>query len=50
LRAPEDVAAALAPYVAVGCRRFNFVRRSRDIEAAIAAVGDVKRLMHRSGA
>jgi len=39
---PDDVAAALEPYLAAGCRRFNFVPEAGGIEAAIEAVGAVK--------
>jgi alkanesulfonate monooxygenase SsuD/methylene tetrahydromethanopterin reductase-like flavin-dependent oxidoreductase (luciferase family) len=39
---PDDVAAALEPYVAAGCRRFNFVPEAADLEAGIEAVAAVK--------
>jgi alkanesulfonate monooxygenase SsuD/methylene tetrahydromethanopterin reductase-like flavin-dependent oxidoreductase (luciferase family) len=42
---PEVVAAALAPYLAAGCRRFNFVPEADGLEAAIEAVGEVKALL-----
>ncbi len=42
---PEDVAAALAPYVDRGCRRFNFVPEAEGLEAAIEAIATVKRLL-----
>jgi alkanesulfonate monooxygenase SsuD/methylene tetrahydromethanopterin reductase-like flavin-dependent oxidoreductase (luciferase family) len=42
---PEAVAGALAPYVAVGCRRFNFVPEADSLEAAIEAVAEVKTLL-----
>jgi hypothetical protein len=35
----------LAPYVAVGCRRFNFVPEADSLEAAIEAVAEVKTLL-----
>ncbi len=44
---PEDVAAALKPYVAAGCRRFNFVPEAPDPEHAIAAIAEVQRLLSR---
>jgi alkanesulfonate monooxygenase SsuD/methylene tetrahydromethanopterin reductase-like flavin-dependent oxidoreductase (luciferase family) len=40
---PEDVAATLAPYLAAGCRRFNFVPEAGDIETGVEAVAAVKR-------
>ena len=43
--APEAVAAALAPYLAAGCRRFNFVPEADSLEAAIEAVAEVKTLL-----
>ncbi|MFZ0381409.1 MAG: LLM class flavin-dependent oxidoreductase [Solirubrobacteraceae bacterium] len=42
---PEDVAAALAPYLLGGCRRFNFVPEAEGLEAAIEAIATVKRLL-----
>ena len=42
---PEAVAAALAPYLAAGCRRFNFVPEADSLEAAIEAVAEVKALL-----
>jgi alkanesulfonate monooxygenase SsuD/methylene tetrahydromethanopterin reductase-like flavin-dependent oxidoreductase (luciferase family) len=44
---PEDVAAALEPYLAAGCRRFNFVPEAPDLEHAIAAIAEVKGLLAR---
>jgi alkanesulfonate monooxygenase SsuD/methylene tetrahydromethanopterin reductase-like flavin-dependent oxidoreductase (luciferase family) len=41
----QAVAAALAPYLAVGCRRFNFVPEAGSLEAAIDAVAEVKALL-----
>jgi alkanesulfonate monooxygenase SsuD/methylene tetrahydromethanopterin reductase-like flavin-dependent oxidoreductase (luciferase family) len=40
---PDDVAAALEPYVAAGCRRFNLVPEAEDLSAAIAGVAEVRR-------
>jgi alkanesulfonate monooxygenase SsuD/methylene tetrahydromethanopterin reductase-like flavin-dependent oxidoreductase (luciferase family) len=42
---PEAVAAALAPYLTAGCRRFNFVPEADGLEAAIDAVAEVKALL-----
>jgi alkanesulfonate monooxygenase SsuD/methylene tetrahydromethanopterin reductase-like flavin-dependent oxidoreductase (luciferase family) len=42
---PEAVAAALAPYRAAGCRRFNFVPEADSFEAAIEAVAEMKALL-----
>jgi alkanesulfonate monooxygenase SsuD/methylene tetrahydromethanopterin reductase-like flavin-dependent oxidoreductase (luciferase family) len=42
---PEAVAAALAPYRAAGCRRFNFVPEADGLDAAIEAVAEVKALL-----
>ena len=42
---PEDIAAALAPYVEAGCRRFNFVPVAESIESAIADIAAVKALL-----
>jgi alkanesulfonate monooxygenase SsuD/methylene tetrahydromethanopterin reductase-like flavin-dependent oxidoreductase (luciferase family) len=39
---PEDVAAALVPYLSAGCRRFNFVPEADGLEAAIEAIATVK--------
>jgi alkanesulfonate monooxygenase SsuD/methylene tetrahydromethanopterin reductase-like flavin-dependent oxidoreductase (luciferase family) len=40
---PDDVAAALEPYLAAGCRRFNFVPEAADLEAGVEALAAVKR-------
>jgi alkanesulfonate monooxygenase SsuD/methylene tetrahydromethanopterin reductase-like flavin-dependent oxidoreductase (luciferase family) len=40
---PDDVAAALAPYLAAGCRRFNFVPEAADVATGVEAVAAVKR-------
>jgi alkanesulfonate monooxygenase SsuD/methylene tetrahydromethanopterin reductase-like flavin-dependent oxidoreductase (luciferase family) len=42
---PEAVAEALAPYLAVGCRRFNFVVEAASLPAAMDAVVEVKALL-----
>jgi alkanesulfonate monooxygenase SsuD/methylene tetrahydromethanopterin reductase-like flavin-dependent oxidoreductase (luciferase family) len=42
---PTAIAEALAPYLAVGCRRFNFVPESAGLPAAIDAVAEVKALL-----
>jgi len=42
---PKAIAEALTPYLAVGCRRFNFVPEATSLEAAIEAVAEVKALL-----
>jgi alkanesulfonate monooxygenase SsuD/methylene tetrahydromethanopterin reductase-like flavin-dependent oxidoreductase (luciferase family) len=42
---PAAVAEALAPYLAAGCRRFNFVPEGASIPAAMEAVAEVKALL-----
>ena len=42
---PDDVAAALEPYWAAGCRCFNVVPEAEDLEASVEAIGAVKRLL-----
>ena len=42
---PIAIAEALAPYLAVGCRRFNFVVEASSLGAAIEAVAEVKALL-----
>jgi alkanesulfonate monooxygenase SsuD/methylene tetrahydromethanopterin reductase-like flavin-dependent oxidoreductase (luciferase family) len=42
---PEDVAGALEPYIAAGCRRFNIVPVAEDLQDAVAAVAGLKRLL-----
>lgn len=42
---PEAVAEALAPYLAVGCRRFNFVAEAASLSAAMEAAVEVKALL-----
>ncbi len=42
---PEAVAEALVPYVAVGCRRFNFVPEAASLPAAMEAAAEVKALL-----
>jgi len=44
---PEEVAAALQPYLDAGCRRFNIVPEAHDMDAAVDAVATVKRLLAR---
>jgi hypothetical protein len=43
------VAAALAPFLEAGCRRFNVVPEADAIEAAIDAVAEVKTLLSDAG-
>jgi alkanesulfonate monooxygenase SsuD/methylene tetrahydromethanopterin reductase-like flavin-dependent oxidoreductase (luciferase family) len=42
---PEAIAEALAPYLAVGCRRFNFVPEAASLAAACEAAAEVKTLL-----
>ena len=42
---PAAIAEALAPYLAVGCRRFNFVPEASVLMVAIEAVAEVKALL-----
>lgn len=42
---PTAIAEALAPYLAVGCRRFNFVPETASLPAAIEAAAEVKTLL-----
>jgi alkanesulfonate monooxygenase SsuD/methylene tetrahydromethanopterin reductase-like flavin-dependent oxidoreductase (luciferase family) len=43
--APDVVAEALAPYLAVGCRTFNFVREAESLEVALEAAAEVKAVL-----
>jgi alkanesulfonate monooxygenase SsuD/methylene tetrahydromethanopterin reductase-like flavin-dependent oxidoreductase (luciferase family) len=42
---PAVIAEALTPYLAVGCRRFNFVPEAASLPAAIEAAAEVKALL-----
>ena len=42
---PEEVAEFLHPYVEAGCTRFNVIPCATDHEAAVAAVGELRRLL-----
>jgi hypothetical protein len=42
---PEVVAEALAPYLALGCRTFNFVPEADSLEAALEAAAEVKAVL-----
>ena len=44
---PEVVAEALAPYLTLGCRTFNFVPEADSLEVAIEAVAEVKTVLSR---
>ena len=46
---PEAIAEALAPYLALGCRRFNFVPEGMALPAAMEAVVEVKALLSGPG-
>jgi alkanesulfonate monooxygenase SsuD/methylene tetrahydromethanopterin reductase-like flavin-dependent oxidoreductase (luciferase family) len=45
---PELVAEALAPYLAAGCRRFNFVPEGTALPAAAEAAAEVKTLLSKT--
>jgi hypothetical protein len=42
---PEEVAEFLRPYVEAGCSAFNVIPCASDDETAIAAVGELRRLL-----
>jgi len=42
---PEDVAEFLRPYVDAGCSAFNVIPCAGDDDDAIAAVGEVRKLL-----
>jgi alkanesulfonate monooxygenase SsuD/methylene tetrahydromethanopterin reductase-like flavin-dependent oxidoreductase (luciferase family) len=42
---PEQVAEFLSPYIQAGCSTFNVIPCARDIDDAIAAVGEVRKLL-----
>jgi alkanesulfonate monooxygenase SsuD/methylene tetrahydromethanopterin reductase-like flavin-dependent oxidoreductase (luciferase family) len=42
---PEDIAAALTPYVEAGCRRFNIVPEAASLDVAIDVVGKLRHLL-----
>jgi hypothetical protein len=42
---PEDVAEFLSEYVQAGCSAFNVIPCAGDDEAAVAAVGELRRLL-----
>lgn len=46
---PEAIAAALAPYLGLGCRSFNFVPEGMALPAAMEAVVEVKALLSGPG-
>ena len=41
----EDVAAALEPWRAAGCRRFNLMAVAGSEEASVDAIGEIARLL-----
>jgi alkanesulfonate monooxygenase SsuD/methylene tetrahydromethanopterin reductase-like flavin-dependent oxidoreductase (luciferase family) len=45
---PEDVAAALEPFVEAGCRTFNLIPAGEEVEALIDAAAEVRRLLNAS--
>jgi hypothetical protein len=42
---PADIADALLPYVAAGCRSFNIIAGSGDHDEIIASVAEVRALL-----
>jgi alkanesulfonate monooxygenase SsuD/methylene tetrahydromethanopterin reductase-like flavin-dependent oxidoreductase (luciferase family) len=42
---PEQVAEFLHPYIEAGCRCFNLIPCAHDLEAGVAAVGEVRKLL-----
>ena len=42
---PEDVAEFLSPYIEAGCSAFNVIPCAGDAETAIAAVGELRKLL-----
>jgi alkanesulfonate monooxygenase SsuD/methylene tetrahydromethanopterin reductase-like flavin-dependent oxidoreductase (luciferase family) len=42
---PEQVAEFLSPYIEAGCSRFNVIPCADDVDRAIAAVGEVRKLL-----
>jgi hypothetical protein len=44
---PATIAEALVPYLALGCRCFNFVPEAASLPAAIEAASEVKTLLTR---
>jgi alkanesulfonate monooxygenase SsuD/methylene tetrahydromethanopterin reductase-like flavin-dependent oxidoreductase (luciferase family) len=47
---PEDLAAALEPYIEAGCRRFNIVPEAETLDAAIEEAATLKTLLARRAA
>jgi hypothetical protein len=43
---PAEVAGALAPYVAAGCRRFNLVPVAATVEESVDGVAEVRSLLN----
>ena len=43
---PEDVAAALAPFVEAGCRTFNLIPAGDELFAVVDAAAEVRRLLN----
>jgi hypothetical protein len=44
---PSEIADFLAPYVAAGCTTFNLIPQAADVETAVDAAAEVKRLLAR---
>ena len=45
---PEDVAAALVPFVEAGCRTFNLIPAGEDVPAMVDAAAEVRRLLNQA--
>ena len=45
VQTPEQVAEFLSPYIEVGCSAFNVIACTDEIEAEIAAVGELRKLL-----
>ena len=43
---PEDVAAALVPFVEAGCRTFNLIPAGDELSAVVDAAAEVRRLLN----
>src|SRR5689334_24123862 len=47
---PEQVAEFLSPYIEAGCSRFNVIPCADDVDHAIGAVGELRKLLATAGA
>jgi hypothetical protein len=44
---PDTIAEFLAPYVSAGCRTFNLLACAEHLDAAVAGISEVRRLLER---